>query len=92
MLIQECVCYQCDTIFCHGSEFERHERTEHNGWGIGATIDDSEFDKLIYPRNAYKDYEGNIEEMDKHCNEISDSRSEGRIHVFINMQLTPNFA
>ena len=33
------VCNQCDTIFCHVFEYERHNRTEHIGWGITTKID-----------------------------------------------------
>ena len=43
------VCNQCDTIFCHVSEYERHNRTEHIGWGITTKIDNSQFDQPIYP-------------------------------------------
>ena len=85
------VCHECDTIFCHVSEFERHKRTEHRGWGIVTKIDDSKLDKPVYHRTGYEDTEGYLEEMNNHRNKISDSRSEGKFHVFINKKLTPDF-
>ena len=85
------VCNQCDTIFCHVSEYERHNRTEHIGWGITTKIDNSKFDQPIYPRTGYENNEGYLEEMEKHHNKICDSRSEGKFHVLINKKLTSDF-
>ena len=85
-------CIQCGKIFCHQSELQRHIRTTHFGSGSTDKMDQSDLTKPILPKTGFEKTEGYLDQIDKHINEIRDSRSEEEgLHIFLNKQLTPDF-
>ena len=85
-------CMHCAKVVCHRSELERHIRTIHFGSGSCGEIEHtSDLDIPVLPETGFEKTEEYLEEIDKHINEIRDSRSEEEFHIFLNKQLTPSF-
>ena len=85
-------CVHCGKVVCHRSELERHIRTIHFGSGSCGEIEHTaDLDIPVLPETGFEKTEEYLEEIDKHINEIRDSRSEEEFHIFLNKQLTPSF-